>query len=151
MTLRNALARIGGNEDLNFLLTNRLPRRFATKLMGSISPIEQPLVRKTSLALWQRFCDVDLSDAADNRLKSLHHAFTRALKPGSRAPDPDPRMLASPSDAVVGACGRVEDGRLYQVKDMDYDLADLLDDETLGEPYRNGTFITQRLTAAMYH
>jgi phosphatidylserine decarboxylase len=151
MTLRNALARIGGNEDLNFLLTNRLPRRFATKLMGRISPIEQPLVRKTSLALWQLFCDVDLSDAADNRFKSLHHAFTRALKPGSRAPDPDPRMLASPSDAIVGACGRVEDGRLYQVKGMDYALADLLDDETLGEPYRNGTFITLRLTAAMYH
>jgi len=151
MTLRNALARIGGNEDLNFLLTNRLPRRFATKLMGRISPIEQPLVRKTSLALWQLFCDVDLSDAADSRFKSLHHAFTRALKPGSRAPDPDPQVLASPSDAIVGACGRVEDGRLYQVKGMDYAIADLLGDEALGEPYRNGTFITLRLTAAMYH
>ncbi len=151
MTLRTALARIGGNEDLNFLLTNRLPRRFATKLMGRISPIEQPLVRKASIGLWRLFCEVDLSDAADSRFKSLHHAFTRALKPGSRPADPDPDVLASPSDAIVGACGRVENGKLYQVKGMDYALADLLGDETLGAPYRNGTFVTLRLTAAMYH
>jgi phosphatidylserine decarboxylase len=151
MTLRNALARIGGNEDLNFLLTNRIPRRLATKLMGRLSPIEQPLVRKTSIALWRLFCDVDLSDAADSRFRSLHHAFTRALKPGARAPDPDPAVLASPSDAIVGACGQVEDGRLIQVKGMDYTLADLLGDETLGAPYHNGTFVTLRLTAAMYH
>jgi phosphatidylserine decarboxylase len=151
MTLRNALARIGGNEDLNFLLTNRIPRRFATRLMGRIAPIEQPLIRKASLALWQLFCDVDLSDAADSRFRSLHHAFTRALKPGSRVPDPDPAVLASPSDAIVGACGRVEDGKLIQVKGMDYALADLLGDETLGAPYRDGMFVTLRLTAAMYH
>lgn len=151
MTLRNALARIGGNEDLNFLLTNRIPRRFATRLMGRIAPIEQPLIREASLALWQLFCDVDLSDAADSRFRSLHHAFTRALKPGSRAPDPDPQVLASPSDAIVGACGRVEDGKLIQVKGMDYALADLLGDETLGAPYRDGMFVTLRLTAAMYH
>lgn len=151
MTLRSALARIGGNEDLNFLLTNRIPRRLATKLMGRLSPIEQPWVRKASIGLWKLFCDVDLSDAADSRFRSLHHAFTRALKPGSRAADPDRQVLASPSDAIVGACGRVEDGRLYQVKGMDYRLADLLGDETLGAPYRNGRFITLRLTAAMYH
>jgi phosphatidylserine decarboxylase len=151
MTLRNALARIGGNEDLNFLLTNRIPRRFATRLMGRIAPIEQPLIREASLALWQLFCDVDLSDAADSRFRSLHHAFTRALKPGSRVPDPDPQVLASPSDAIIGACGRVEDGKLIQVKGMDYALADLLGDETLGAPYRDGMFVTLRLTAAMYH
>ncbi len=151
MTLRSALARIGGNEDLNFLLTNRIPRRMATKLMGWLSPIEQPLIRKASIGLWRLFCDVDLSDAADSRFASLHHAFTRALMPGSRPTDPHPDVLASPSDAIVGACGRVEDGRLYQVKGMGYELADLLGDETLGAPYRNGHFVTLRLTAAMYH
>lgn len=151
MTLRSALARIGANEDLNFLLTNRIPRRLATKLMGLIAPIEQPLVRKASIGLWRLFCDVDLSDAADSRFRSLHHAFTRMLKPGSRPADPDPAVLASPSDAIVGACGRVEDGKLYQVKGMDYRLADLLGDEALGVRWRNGTFATLRLTAAMYH
>jgi phosphatidylserine decarboxylase len=151
MTGRSWLARIGAQEDLNFLLTNRIPRRLATRLIGWLSPIEQPLVRRASLALWRTFCDVDLSDAAESSFRSLHHAFTRALKPGSRPADPDPDILASPSDAIVGACGRIEDGRLYQAKGMPYSLAALLGDETLGAPFRNGSFVTLRLTAAMYH
>jgi phosphatidylserine decarboxylase len=60
-------------------------------------------------------------------------------------------VLASPSDAIVGACGRVEDGRLYQAKGFPYTLTELLGDEALGAPYRNGRFVTLRLTAAMYH
>ena len=151
MTRRSLLARIGAQEDLNFLLTNRIPRGLATRFMGWLSPIEQPLVRGLSLKLWRTFCDVDLSDAADSRFRSLHHAFTRALKPGSRPADPDPRVLASPSDAIVGACGQVEDGKLYQAKGMPYRIEELVGDATLAEPFRDGVFITLRLTAAMYH
>ena len=36
-------------EDINFLLTNRIPRRLATRLMGWFSRIEQPLVRDLSI------------------------------------------------------------------------------------------------------
>jgi phosphatidylserine decarboxylase len=151
MTRRSLLARIGAQEDLNFLLTNRIPRGLATRLMGWLSPIEQPLVRAASLKLWRTFCDVDLSDAADSKFRSLHHAFTRALKPGSRPADPDPDLLASPSDAIVGACGRVEDGRLYQAKGMPYAIEELVGDAALAAPFRDGTFVTLRLTAAMYH
>jgi phosphatidylserine decarboxylase len=150
-TGRSLLARIGAQEDLNFLLTNRIPRGLATRLMGRLSPIEQPLVRALSLKLWRTFCDVDLSDAADTRFRSLHHAFTRALRPGSRPADPDPDVLASPSDAIVGACGRIEDGRLYQAKGMPYALDELIGDAALAAPFRDGVFVTLRLTAAMYH
>ncbi len=151
MTRRSLLARIGAQEDLNFLLTNRIPRGLATRFLGWLSPIEQPLVRRASLALWRTFCDVDLSDAADGRFRSLHHAFTRALKPGSRPTDPDPDMLASPSDAIVGACGRIEDGRLYQAKGMPYAIEELVGDAAFAAPFRDGVFVTLRLTAAMYH
>jgi phosphatidylserine decarboxylase len=151
MTRRSLLARIGAQEDLNFLLTNRIPRGLATRVMGWLSPIEQPLVRKTSIALWRSFCAVDLSDAADSEFRSLHHAFTRALKPGSRPADPDPDVLASPSDAIVGACGTVEDGQLYQAKGMPYAIEDLIGDAAMAAPFRDGMFVTLRLTAAMYH
>jgi phosphatidylserine decarboxylase len=151
MTGRSWLARIGAQEDLNFLLTNRIPRRLATQLMGWLSPIEQPLIRAALIKLWRLFCDVDLSDAAEDRFQSLHHAFTRSLKPGSRVPDPNPDILASPCDAIVGTCGRVEDDRLYQAKRMDYTLADLVGDARIGIPFRDGSFVTLRLTAAMYH
>jgi phosphatidylserine decarboxylase len=135
--------------DVNFLVTNRLPRRPATWLMGRLSRIEFPPVRASSIALWRFFADPDLGDARETRFRSLHHAFTRALKDGARPFDPDPGIFASPCDAVIGACGQVEKGRLYQVKGRDYALGDLLQEEA--GPFADGWFATLRLTAGMYH
>ncbi|WP_407519523.1 archaetidylserine decarboxylase [Methylobacterium oryzisoli] len=151
MTLRSTLARLAAQEDLNFLLTNRLPRRLATRFMGWFSPIEQPLVRDASLALWRLFCDVDLSDAKTTRFRSLHDAFIRELKDGARPIAADPALLASPCDAIVGAHGRVEGGRVFQVKGFPYRLSDLLPDAETAAHHAGGTYVTLRLTAGMYH
>ncbi|AYO83160.1 archaetidylserine decarboxylase [Methylobacterium brachiatum] len=150
--LRRALAQVGAQEDLNFLLTNRLPRRLATRFMGWFSRIEQPLVRDVSIATWRLFCDVDLSDAAETRFSSLHAAFVRALRPGARPIARDPTILVSPSDAILGAHGRIEAGRLLQIKGLSYSLADLLGgDADLARAHEGGAYATLRLTAGMYH
>jgi phosphatidylserine decarboxylase len=151
MTLRATLSRIGAQEDLNFLLTNRLPRRLATQAMGRISRIEQPLVRNASLALWRLFCDVDLSDAKEERFASLHAAFVRELRPGARSIDPDPAVLVSPSDAILGAHGTVRAGEVFQVKGSPYRLADLVQDDGLARDHEGCAYATLRLTAGMYH
>lgn len=151
MTVRSTIARIVAQEDLNFLLTNRLPRRAATNFIGWFSKIEQPIVRGTSIALWRFFSDVDLADAAKTQWTSLHDAFIRALKPGARTPDPDPDTLASPCDAIVGACGGIEGDRVYQIKGFPYQLSELLGDPAEAAPFRDGTYVTLRLTAGMYH
>ncbi len=72
LLMRGAISKILQQEDVNFLLTNRLPRRLATRFMGWFSKIEQPLIRSVSIALWRFFSDVDLSDAAASRFRSLH-------------------------------------------------------------------------------
>jgi phosphatidylserine decarboxylase len=59
MTVRSQLLRLVASEDLNFLVTNRIPRRLATQFVGWLSQIEQPLVRDASIALWRFFSDVD--------------------------------------------------------------------------------------------
>jgi phosphatidylserine decarboxylase len=151
MTLRQTIARIVAQEDVNFLLTNRLPRRAATNFIGWFSKIEQPLVRAPSIALWRLFSDVDLADAAKTRWTSLHDCFTRALTPGARTPDPAPDVLASPCDAIVGACGTIEGDRVHQIKGFPYRLPELLGDEAEATPFRDGTYVTLRLTAGMYH
>ncbi len=46
--LAPTLARIIQHEDVNFLLTNRIPRRLATRFIGWLSRIEQPLIRDAS-------------------------------------------------------------------------------------------------------
>ncbi|MBN3535466.1 phosphatidylserine decarboxylase [Sphingomonas pseudosanguinis] len=139
------------NEDINFLVTNRLPRRFATKLVGRIARIEHPLIARPSLGLWKFFAGVDLSDARTTRFKSLRDGFVRPLRDGARAFDGDPDTLASPCDALVGAHGRIDDDQLYQVKGFPYRLQDLIPDPALVERFRDGSFVTLRLTAGMYH
>ncbi|KAA0124767.1 phosphatidylserine decarboxylase [Methylobacterium sp. P1-11] len=150
--LRKALARIGAQEDLNFLLTNRLPRRLATRFMGWFSRIEQPVVRDLSIAAWRLFCDVDLRDAQETHFSSLHAAFVRALRPGARPIAADPAVLTSPSDAILGAHGRIEAGRLFQIKGLSYPLINLLGgDVALARAHEGGCYATLRLTAGMYH
>jgi phosphatidylserine decarboxylase len=151
MTVRSALARLTEHEGLNFLLTNRVPRRALTRFMGWFSRIEQPLVRDVSIAAWRLFCDVDLSDAKESRFRSMRDCFTRELKEGARPIDPDPDVLVSPCDAIVGASGKVLENVLLQVKGYPYTLQELLCDPELASRYRNGCYATLRLTAGMYH
>jgi phosphatidylserine decarboxylase len=151
MSLRSAMLRVAAQEDLNFLLSNRIPRHAATRFMGWFSKLENPAVRTASIALWRLFCDVDLTDAAEKRFASLHAAFIRPLRAGARAIDQDPAVVVSPSDGIVGAHGRIQDGQVFQVKGFPYAIADLLGSAADAEEWRDGWFVTLRLTAGMYH
>jgi phosphatidylserine decarboxylase len=151
MTVKGLISTFTQQEDINFLLTNRIPRAAITRFMGWFSKIENPVVRDLSIACWRLFSDLDLSEAKKNEFKSLHDCFTRELKPGLRPFDPDPAVVASPSDGIVGAFGRIADTKLFQVKGAPYSLLDLLGDPHLVEQHRNGCFITLRLTSSMYH
>lgn len=138
-------------EDLNFLITNRIPRRYATLFMGWFSRIESPWLTRISLALWRGFADLDLSEARETRFKSLHACFTRALKPGARPIDPDPIVGVSPCDGIVGECGKVEGDAVFQAKGFPYRLASLFGSEAAAAPFRDGCYVTLRLTSSMYH
>jgi phosphatidylserine decarboxylase len=147
----SVIARIAQQEDLNFLLTNRIPRRLLTRLMGRVSRIENPWVCGACIALWRLFTDLDLREAKLKRFKSLQECFTRELVEGARTVDPDPRILSSPSDAIVGAFGKIENGMVLQAKGFPYPLIDLLQDPELVNYYREGQYATLRLTSSMYH
>jgi phosphatidylserine decarboxylase len=130
MTARGLIARFTQQEDLNFLLTNRIPRAGLTRFMGWFSKIENPLVRDASIACWRLFSDLDLSEAKKTEFKSLHDCFTRELRAGLRPVDPDPAVVASPSDGIIGAFGKIADTELFQIKGAPYSLLDLLSDFT---------------------
>src|SRR5580698_5415119 len=151
MTIRGLITVLSQQEDLNFLLTNRVPRAALTRFMGWFSKIEIPLVRDLSIACWRLFSDLDLSEARKTSFKSLHDCFTRELRPGLRPADPDPAIMVSPCDGIIGAHGAIADTELFQVKGAPYSLLDLLGDPALVEAHRNGRFITLRLTSSMYH
>jgi len=151
MTVRGLISVLTQQEDLNFLLTNRIPRAALTRFMGWFSKIENPIVRDASIACWRMFSDLDLSEAKKSKFRSLHDCFTRELKPGLRTPDDDPSIVVSPSDAIIGAHGAIADTELFQIKGAVYSLLDLLGNPALVDAHRNGRFITLRLTSSMYH
>ncbi len=151
MTVRSQIWRLFEQEDINFLLTNRIPRRLVTQFVGWLSQVEQPLICDVSIGLWRLFSDLDLSEAKKTHFRSMHDCFTRELKEGARPIDRTPEILVSPCDAIVGACGEIAGTKLYQAKGFPYTLDDLLCDRELVETYRNGRYVTLRLTAGMYH
>ena len=151
MNIQRWRDRIFLNEDINFLLTNRIPRTALTHFMGWYSKIRSPLLTKVSMAVWRAFADLDLSEAQDTEFDSLHDCFTRSLKPGARPFDTQPDVMASPSDGIVGACGDILGTRVLQAKGFPYTLQDLLGSEELAGRYANGRYVTLRLTSTMYH
>ncbi|HEX7637680.1 MAG TPA: archaetidylserine decarboxylase, partial [Burkholderiaceae bacterium] len=149
--MKDALRRFLAHEDLNFLLTNRVPRIALTRFMGWFSQIRSPLLARLSIATWRLFTDLDLSDARTRRFASLHDCFTRELVPGARPVDADPGVLVSPCDAIVGACGPAAGTSVFQAKGFPYSMQELMGASTDTRPWRDGSYVTLRLTSAMYH
>ncbi len=151
MNLAGIRDRLLLQEDLNFLLTNRVPRIALTRFMGWFSQIRNPWVCRASIAAWRLFTELDLSEAKATHFESLHACFTRELKPGARTVDMAPGVLASPCDAIVGACGPVDAGMVLQAKGSPYRMQDLFGAAARAAPFEGGTYVTLRLTSSMYH
>jgi phosphatidylserine decarboxylase len=151
MKLRNTISKVLQQEDINFLLTNRIPRLWMTRLFGWFSQIEHRWIVRGSIALWRMFAALELQEAKKTRFSSLHDCFIRELKDGVRPVTADLRVLTSPCDAIVGAVGQVAEASVMQAKGFPYRLIDLLGDEDLVNYYAGGSYATLRLTSAMYH
>ncbi len=155
MKIRDKFQNIMLQEDLNFLVTNRIPRITLTRFMGWWSQLRNPLIVKASIAVWRWFTDLDLTESKQQKFDTLHACFTRELQPGLRPIDPNPAVMSSPCDCIVGACGEIRDGMVFQAKGFPYTLVSLLSSSDLVQHWpsalEGGTFVTMRLTSSMYH
>lgn len=139
-------------ERLNFLVTNRLPRRWLTLFMGRFSRIENPIVRDLSIGFWKLFVDdLRLFEAKKTSFRSLHDCFVRELRDDARPVDPDPAIVTSPCDAVIGEFGTVVEGQVLQAKGFPYSIAELLGNERTAAALEGARFVTLRLKSSMYH
>ncbi len=151
MTFRHWLRGLGAQEDLNFLLTNRIPRLALTHFMGWFSQIQNPWICRLSIYIWRLFTDIDLSEARERHFNSLHAFFIRELKDGARVVDPRDHILTSPCDGILGSCGTVQAGQVYQAKGFPYPLDELFGNAMAASPWHDGVYATIRITSAMYH
>ncbi len=145
-------------------LTYVLPHRALSALARSLAQSTHPATSRWLIDTVRRRFDVDLSEAAEpdpRAYPSFNAFFTRALKPGARTPDPDPRALLMPADGRISECGHIgradegvlhEDaGHVFQAKGRGFTTAQLLGDEDAARAFDGGLYATVYLSPRDYH
>lgn len=140
--------------DLVTTLTYILPHRLLSSLARKLAYSQNTATKQWLIDTVTRKFGVDLSEAVDSdplSYESFNAFFTRALKPGARVPDPDPRALLMPADGRISQCGPIENGRIFQAKGQSFTAVELLGDEEAAEPFADGLFATVYLSPKDYH
>jgi phosphatidylserine decarboxylase len=135
-------------------LTHVLPHRALSSLARRLAYSSHPAISQRLIDTVTAKFGVDLSEAAESDPRAyptFNAFFTRALKPGARMPDPDPRALLMPADGRISQCGNIEDGRIFQAKGQSFTAAELLGDEAAAAPFANGLYATVYLSPRDYH
>lgn len=135
-------------------LTYVLPHRLLSSLARRLAYSTNRSVKQWLIDTVTRKFGVDLGEAAEpdpTAYPSFNAFFTRALKPGARTPDADPRALLMPADGHISQCGPIVDGRIFQAKGQGFTAAELLGSEADAAPFRDGSFATVYLSPRDYH
>jgi phosphatidylserine decarboxylase len=150
-------------------LTHVLPHRLLSSLARKLAYSRRPALSQWLIDTVTRKFGVDLSEAAESdprAYESFNAFFTRALKPGARTPDPDPRALLMPADGRISECGHIGDARegvlhegtahedashVFQAKGHGCTTAELLADDTVARAFDGGVYATVYLSPRDYH
>ena len=140
-------------------LTYVLPHRLLSSIARRLAYSDNPRLRSWLIDTVTRRFDVDLSEAAKSdptAYPTFNAFFTRALKPGARTADPDPRTLLMPADGKISQCGPITSdpdgtGRIFQAKGQSFTTAELLGDAAAAHAFDNGLFATVYLAPRDYH
>lgn len=140
--------------SLTTTLSYVLPHRLLSSLARRLAYSRNAALKQWLIDTVTRRFGVDLSEAAEpdpRAYPSFNAFFTRALKPGVRAPDPDPRALLMPADGRISQCGAIDNDRIFQAKGQSFSAAELLGDADAAQPFADGLFATVYLSPKDYH
>lgn len=128
-----------------------VPKNHLSRIVGRLAHVRLPRPLARRLVRW--FADsyrIDVSAASRSleEYASVGEFFVRDLKEGLRPIEGD---LVSPVDGKIRGFGRVEQGRLEQIKGKTYTLSRFLGEEGVAAPYQNGIFFNLYLSPQDYH
>ena len=135
-------------------LQHALPHRFLSRLARGVARIRWPWFKNWLIALVVRKFDVNMAEAEQSdplAFPTFNQFFTRALKPGARVPDPDPRALLMPADGKMSQAGVIRGGAIFQAKGHEYTATELLGDAVAAAPFAEGGFANVYLSPRDYH
>ena len=93
---------------------------------------------------------INLSECESTDFRSLNDCFTRRLRPDLRPVDSDPKALVSPCDGMLSAY-RIHSGLILPIKQSEFSVTDLLEDEELAQRFEGGMCLVYRLRVGDYH
>jgi len=136
---------------LQFVLPTRLLGRVVYRATRSrVRWFKNTLIRAFVAAFPVDVTEMDTADTCD--YESFNAFFTRNLAPNARPVDPNPAGICCPADGTVQQLGPIADGRLLQVKGLDYRLDQLLGVSPADAArFDGGVFLTIYLAPHNYH
>jgi len=139
-----------------FVLVQRLaPKYLLTALVRHVAGIRVVPIKDFLIRRFVALYDIEVHELphpVPAGYPTLNAFFTRALAGGARPIDPADGSIVSPTDGTVSAAGRIDRGRIFQAKGLDYLLTDLLaTDLDEAERYTDGAFATIYLAPYNYH
>ncbi len=93
---------------------------------------------------------IDMSDYEERKFRSFNDFFTRGLKDGARPVSSGENDFVSPSDARLSVYD-ITPERYFTVKGVDYQIADLLQNDELAQKFDGGKCLIFRLAVDNYH
>ncbi len=139
--------------SLTTTLTHVLPHRLLSTLARKLAYSTNPAIKQRLIDTVVTRFGVNLAEAAEpdpRAYPSFNAFFTRALRPGARVPDADPRALLMPADGRISQLGRIEGGRIFQAKGQSFTAAELLACPADALPFTDGLFATVYLSPRDY-
>ena len=136
------------------LLQYLLPHRLLSRIAMHLAQSRVRWWKNAFIGVIVRKFRPDMSEAVESNpfaYPSFNTFFTRALKPGARTPDPDPRALLMPSDGRISQLGKIEEGRIFQAKGHAFTAAEIVGDAEAASAFADGWFFNVYLAPRDYH
>lgn len=132
-----------------------LPHHAISGLIFYLARIEWAPVKNLLLKVYLSLHEVNMSEAVEENPYAYRHLnafFTRALKADARPLDQTENSLCCPVDGCVSQAMEIKNGRVFQAKNHDYSLLELVGGiDELAQPFHNGRFATIYLSPRDYH
>jgi phosphatidylserine decarboxylase len=143
------------NRMLFIALQRLAPQHLISRGAGLLASTSNPTIKNLFIRWFVDRYKVDMSEALEEdptAYRNFNAFFTRALKPGARAIDPNVNSVISPADGAVSQLGRIESGRVFQAKGQTFSVLELLGgDAESASAFADGEFITVYLSPRDYH
>lgn len=132
-----------------------IPHHALSRLMGKLANCRWRWFKNLFISSFIKIFHVDMSNAAEpdpKKYANFNDFFTRAILLETRPIVSREKEIACPVDGYVSQVGQIIDGKIFQAKNFNYNLLQLLGGSMeMAALFKEGNFATLYLAPKNYH